>query len=169
MNKIVGTVLVALLALGSSSFAQNSLVGDWVHMPNIDLITDEDKSALIAQATTFPTYADGSALLIRCSDYARYGVEIFFATDKYLGSSEAYDVVYRIDGGTPQRGRWSASTNNEAVFAPNLGISGVVNAMLDGQELIFRVTSFSQDYTYVVPISGLREAIQKLGCYTGTV
>lgn len=169
MNKIVGTLFVAFMALGSAVSAQDSAVGDWFLVSNVDLITDENKSLIAAQATEHPTYADYSAIIIRCDEYSRYGVELYFHADKYLGIEDTYSVVYRVDGGTPQRGNWSASTDNEAAFAPNLGVSGVINALLDAEELVFRISAYSTDYTYVLPISGLREAIQKLGCYTGTL
>lgn len=169
MNKIVGTLLLALVFLGSGAFAQMSAIGDWIHNPNIDLITDEDTSVLIAEATTHPAYADYAALIIRCDALSRYGVEIYLNADKYLGSDDGYDVIYRVDGGTPLRGRWGTSTDHEAAFAPNLGVSGVINNLLDSQELIFRITAYSSDYTYVIPIAGLRPALLKLGCYTGTL
>lgn len=169
MKNHVGTLLLALVFFGSGAFAQMSSIGDWIHNPNIDLITDEDRSVLIAEATTYPSYANYAALIIRCDAQARHGIEIYLNADKYLGSDDAYNVIYRVDGGTPLRGRWGTSTDHEAAFAPELGVSGVINNLLDGQELIFRITAYSSDYTYVLPIAGLRPALQKLGCYTGVL
>lgn len=169
MNRLVGILLVAFVIIGSVSHAQETLIGDWLHVPNVDLITDEDRSLIAARATTFPSYADAASIVVRCSDSGRYGVDLFFVADKYLGSDSSFDVVYRVDGGEAKRGRWGASTTKEAAFAPDLGVSGMVSALLGGSELVFRISAYSQDYTYVVPVSGLRAALGKLGCYTGAL
>lgn len=167
MNKLVGILLVALMAFASVAHSQTTRLGDWLYVPNVDLITDENRSLIGAQATTYPTYADKAAIIIRCSDSARFGVDIYFSADKYIGLDDYYRVAYRIDGAEAQQARWETSTSNEAVFAPDVGVAGIMKGLLDRSELVFRISAYSQDYTYVVPISGLREALDHLGCYTG--
>lgn len=168
MRTIVGRILfTASLFFGTVALAQFTPIGDWLHNENIDLITDEDKSIIVAESSEYPGYAQYSGVVIRCADYLPLGVELYFNADRYLGSGDRYDVIYRIDGGQPISDRWSSSTDSEAAFAPLGAIEPLISSLLDSREMIFRVSTRTANYTYVVPTSGLREAISALGCYTG--
>lgn len=169
MNKLLGAIgLTIVLALAPATLAQQQ-VGDWIYIQNVDLITDENKSAIIAAASDYPEYARYAALIVRCADVSPFGVELYFSADRYLGIEDQYDVVYRIDRGTPSTGSWYASTDYEAAFAPYFEVPSVINELLDTSELIFRISGFSSDYTYVLPVAGLRDALGTLGCYSGTL
>lgn len=168
MKQALWTALVVVTAVASTAIAQETMVGDWILVPRLDLITDENTSLIIAEATTYPSNAEYAALIVRCDDSID-SVEVYFNADKYLGSDDIYDVVFRIDGGTPVPGQWSASTDSLAAFAPYYMVPLVIRMLLDSQELVFRISAYSTDYTYVVPIGGMREAMQALGCYPGTL
>jgi len=166
MRKILGVILLMGFAMLAS--AQTTL-GAWTLLESIDAITDENKSAIGALASDYPSLARNSALVIRCSSSSLRptGVEVFFAASRYLGSDDFYPIIYRIDRGEPVSDRWSASTNKEAAFIPAEKEVEFLSAIMSGSELIFRITGYSQDYTYTVPIHGLNDALYALGCYKG--
>lgn len=165
MRKLVGI----LLLVGFAMLANAQSYGAWTAEKKIDLITDENSSIMVAQATDYPSLARYSALAVRCtsSPLETYGVEVFFAADKYLGIEDYYSVVFRVDKGEPVYMRWSASTNHEAAFLPTNETPRFLSAIKSGSELIFRISGYSQDYTYVVPVRGFNDALFALGCYKG--
>lgn len=108
-----------------------------------------------------------SSSVARAAPLRTTGVEVFFAADTFLGIDDFYPIVYRVDRGEPVRDRWSASTNNRAAFIPPGKEVEFLSAVMSGSELIFRITAYSQDYTFTVPIHGLNDALYALGCYKG--
>lgn len=167
MRKLLGVLLLAgalMTAFGQTFEARH---GSWSLLRDVDLITDENRSGIMGDVTEYPGYSRGAGMVIRCRQGAPYGVEVYFFADQYLGSRASYPVVYRVDGGQPVNASWLKSTTNESVFAPDQAVEGIINDLLDGARLVFRVTSFSGPETYVQPIDGLREALIALGCYTG--
>jgi len=169
MNKFVGTLLVALVALGSAAFAQDTTVGDWLYIENADRFTDENNSFIVAPASDYPSYYDLSGLIIRCAGAKQYGVDIFFDADQYLGSDDYFSLVYRIDREPSVPGSWGASVSGKAVFVPNGQIPVLIQRLQAASEFAIRIETRWGSETYVVPVSGLRGAVAQLGCYTGTL
>jgi len=165
MRKLVGMLLIA----GFTMLASAQTYGAWEISKKVDLITDENSSFIAALATDYPSLARYSAIVVRCTDnaFSPNGIEVFFAADRYLGIEDYHSVIYRVDRGEPVSGRWSASTSNEAVFLPTSDEAEFLSAINAGSELIIRVSGYSQDYTYVVPIHGFNDALYALGCYKG--
>ncbi len=167
MRRILAAVY--LLGVFGLAAAQDATFGPWHYVDNVDLITDENRSSILSGATTYPEYARYSGMAIRCADWSPWGVEVFFIADRYLGIGDYYSVIYRLDQGEPVSSSWSASTSHEGAFAPLSEIPGLLSNMNRASELVFRITSFRQDYTYVVPVQRLNDAIYRLGCYTGSL
>lgn len=160
--------IICALVVSGLAFAQSQF-GDWLYSENIDLITDENTSFIYTLATDYPGYARASGLAIRCSAYGAFGVEVFFNADRYLGSDSSRSVTYRFDSGTPVSQSWASSTSNEAAFMYDHMIPGFLSALNRADQLVFRIASFNNSYTYVVPVKGLNDALYRLGCYAGTL
>lgn len=164
MKRIVGVLAVALAFLASAQ--EPVQLGDWVFFEKVDPITDENTSFAAAPASDSPSYYEG-LFFVRCAPGFDMGVEVFFDADQYLGIDDFYPVVYRIDGGEPQNSRWSISTNGTSVFTPELEIPRIFAALMGASEFVFRVQGYDGPQTYIVPVSGLREVLDALNCYTG--
>lgn len=160
-------LLLVSLSLGSVGFAQE-LFGDWIYIEDIDLITDENTSFIVADASDYPSLARYSGVVIRCDASMSNGVEVFLSADRYLGRSAGSDLVtYRFDRDDPITETWFPSTDREALFAPDRVISGFLSRLNNAEQLVFRVSSTSETFTYVVPVAGFNDALYRLGCYTG--
>lgn len=164
MKKVI--VLISLI-LGSVGFAE-VLFGDWLYVEQIDLITDENTSFIVAEASDYPSLARASGVLIRCEASMPDGVDVLLVADRYLGhSAEAERVTYRFDRAEPVTERWIPSTSRKTLFAPDRVASGFLSQMNAAEQVVFRVSSTSETLTYVVPVAGFNDALYRLGCYTG--
>lgn len=145
------------------------LLPEWDLTARIDPITDENTSFIGVFASDYPSLARYSALVLRCTSdpYESSGVEIYFAADRYLGIEDYYSVTYRVEKSEPVSSRWSAATNNEAAFLPTSRHADFLSAINKGSELVVRISGYSQDYTYVLPLNGFNDALYALGCYKG--
>ena len=107
--------------------------------------------------------SDTADLYIRCSEGAT-SLYIVLA-DKFLADSEDYgQVTYRVDNQKAKTYSFSASTDNKALgqWSGQYAIP-VVKHLMDAQQVIVRITPYNESpVTVTFPISGLRQAIQRL-------
>jgi len=165
MKRIVGTLLTTLTVLGAAASAQNTVVGDWLYLERIDPFTDEDKS-FISVSPIQPSASESDYFGIACMPgFAKaYGVNVAFMGSSYI-ADDATEVTYRVDSKPAVTQRWGAYdvlVSPEPAFAKAL-----IDQMLGGEKLALRYQASSSRPTYFFSIKGLREALNKLSCYTG--
>ncbi len=166
---MLGVTLITLLsaaALAQAGPPQH--FGYWTYSPQVDRISDLDRSIVYAVATMHPPYAKG-AMVVRCDVLSASGVSVYFDADRYLGYEDYYLVTYRVDKDRPNTNPWGASVDGEAVFLPEGSVRRVLNALAAGEELVVRIAAFDGDVDYVLPIQGLKGALEAQGCYTGAL
>ncbi|HEX7039082.1 MAG TPA: hypothetical protein VF202_03090 [Trueperaceae bacterium] len=165
MKQVMGALILALACFAGAQ--DMVMLGDWGYIEQIDPITDANTSGAVALASQSPSYYQG-ALIVRCSTYIGSEIDLFFDSDQYLGSDDLFSVVYRIDGGEPQSGWWDVSTDNTAVFVPDRDLPQLVTALAGASEMVIRVQAYDGPQTYIIPVSGFREVLDAMGCYTGS-
>ena len=162
----VAAFITVFMCVGSAGFSQS--IGSWVYSQRRDAITDDDTSMVFARAAEYPRFADGAALVIRCSRGSPNGVSVFFGADRYLGSADRVPVAYRIGSEAAIESQWNASVSNEAVFVPAGEQASFLAAVRRNPRLVIRISAFRESYTYVVDTAGLGGALTRLTCYTGS-
>lgn len=149
-------------------------LGQWRYVERVDPITDKNTSYIRAGTTAID-------LVVRCHERdwelsdpeLENGVEVYVATKRHLGVRDYYRVTYRVDSREPVTASWIASSNHQGAFARISvweGYNGVHDFLQEialGTNLIFRIAAFDGDHTYTLRVDGFRNALEKLGCYTG--
>ena len=129
--------------------------GNWGHIENVDLMSDEDKSAVY-------TVKEKQTIVVRCD--GNNGFDVIIRPDEYIGS-EAAPVAWRIDGGDIQNSRMGLSTRGTAVFVPNSIKAEFASSLRSASEIVIRVTDFrGTPITFAIDVTGASEAFGQLSC-----
>jgi hypothetical protein len=156
MNKLWGALLIAL-SLGVG-FAQK--YGVWTYNETVDLITDEKRSLVFAGASEYPEYARDAALSIGC--VAGDWVVVFMA-DRYIGSAERVEAVYRVDAREPVSTSWIVLNSGEAIVLEPTRVPALLAELAVANRFVIRISpTYTIPLTYVIPTSGAQAALGAL-------
>lgn len=170
MNKIVGTLLVTLVALlvGGFAAAQGiTFVGNWFIQVSLDPITDENSSSMGVMPDSYPSLGRSDVLGVSCDDIGSNGVSLILVGSNYI-STNTVSVTYRVDSNSPVTAAWR-STDAAVSPRPGAEMQALIDEMLLGSTIAIRYRAYDTTVTYVYPIAQFGEALQKLGCYTGSL
>jgi len=146
---------LALSSLIMSAPVAASQVGNWNYLENVDLMSDENKSAVY-------TIKEKQTISVRCDGNNSFNVII--QPDEYIGS-EAAPVAWRIDGGDVQQSRMNLSTRGTAVFVPSSIKAGFVDSIRNASKIVIRVTDFrGTKITFSIDLTGANESLNQLSC-----
>lgn len=159
---VLGLIVAALV--GS---AVGQTYGSWWYVPDIDRITDENRSYVYTEGTD--RYRGRSPLLaLRCNLASFHtGIEVFVYSPQALSDPEVVSVTYRVDRREPHTWFWGMGTSGDAAFMNVFDVWGFLVESVQGSEVAIRIHDRSGDITYVFPLRGLSAALAALGCYTG--
>jgi hypothetical protein len=146
---------LALSSLILTAPAMASQNGNWRYLENVDLMSDEDKSAVY-------TAKEKETIVVRCD--GNNGFDVIIRPDEYIGSDPA-PVAWRIDGGDIQNSRMGLSTQGTAAFVPGSIKAEFANSLRNASEIVIRVTDFrGTPITFVIDVTGANEAFSQLSC-----
>ena len=165
--RAIGCAFVLVLLCGSVGLAQEErVVGAWTVIRDVDLITDEDSSYIYSVAFDGPSAARAAGPTVMCSTSGSSGVLVVFMIDRYMGSGDTAEVVYRIDGGPPVSMEWWL-LGGDVVAPPPGDMDRVLRDWVDSSTLVFRASTRLSTYTFQADVAGLRAALVELRCYRG--
>jgi hypothetical protein len=129
--------------------------GNWMHVEQIDLMTDKDTSHIGSLASS------GEGLVaVRC---AESGYEIVMSFD-YLGDKYT-DVTLRFDSNDPFTVAANPSTSGKGRFIVHRDRPMVIEQMKAGKRMVARARSYRGNYeTFAIDLTGFSDAVAKLGC-----
>lgn len=161
-------ILVALAAPGYAVAQATAFVGDWLILKSIDPFTDDNDSTMGAIPSDYPTLGSNDLLAFGCKPSGQNGIVLALMGSNYV-SENTVVVTYRVDTNPPVTDIWRKLNTDVVGPLPGAETQALIDAMLDGSKIAIRYSAYSTTATYIYPISGLREALRELGCYTGTL
>ncbi len=156
------TLFSLLFVLGLSlSFAQEQF-DSFVYAENIDAMTDMDTSFIYTIETDAVGYREGSLIWICAQDgLLRLGVN----ADEFLDSDDTTLVSYRFDKGTPETAILTLVPEGTGAYATGSTLEKMTAAALAASTMVVRFEDYrGSDYTYIFSLTGLSDALGKLGC-----
>lgn len=162
MKMLVGVLLLMAVVRGFAA-AQGVVAGDWTVDTVTDPITDEIRTYMWATASDYPEFATNAVLIVLCDANTH---RVMFLPDRYVGSDDTIEAVYRIDSREPAVVAWQILSGGERVLLPERRVAAFVRDLTVATRVAIRLTpSFSASLTYVIPVSGARTALNGLtGC-----
>ena len=145
-------VLTALTILSASFIAQ----AEWVHIENVDLMTDEDKSIIATN--------DGRRKMItlRCDKESPKGYYVILSFD-YLGESN--DVYVRFDKDKQFKVNGAESTRGNAIFINSENYEKLLNGFKAKSKVAFQTTDFRGTKKQAVfDLNGFSKELSKMNC-----
>ncbi len=164
MNKLWGTLLAALACTALAQSIERH--GAWTLERALDPFTDEDQSIVYVAPVEYPSLGGDDFLAIGCGDgsFAADGVSMILLSSEYI-SERNTEVIYRVDSNAPVTRNWFAT--DSSVTPQPMYMQALIAEMLTGSKLVIRYQAYRSSPTYTFEISGLREALARLACYTG--
>ena len=150
--------MAKLILVSSFLFLFSTASQAWEHYQNTDPFTDEDRSMVIA------TSEDGiGELVVRC-DFD--GMNLLIYMEGMNVADTGIPVMWRFDKGEVVTAtNWSASLDNYGAYAPLDIVGGLVDNMMTGTRVFFRVTNndaISLDFSFT--LAGFIAQLNKLTC-----
>lgn len=157
MSSVIRAVLAA--ALMSVALAQKPLaVGDW-HL-------NASSSSMLTHPERAPASSSESRLEIACVPNGTLGIQITLYGSSLI-TNRLTGVTYRVDSGTAVTQTWAVEDNVHVSPGTPEDAQELIAAMLAGAKIAIQYIAYTSSPTFVFPISGLRESLHVLGCYTG--
>lgn len=158
---LISGLAVFSLGLASTSTAQglfSGKIGNFSYFREIDKITDEDTSFIVAEANE-----GNGELTWRCLDNSLY---IYVVPEESTFSEESYSVAFRFDkedSGTLDG--WLPSSDKEALFVASEYIDWfTIESSTRNQIIIRTMGDNGKPVTSTYKLNGLKDSLKKLSC-----
>lgn len=135
--------------------------GAWKRTASKDSMSGKQSITLEMPASRFASDKYGrkirSSLIVQCRDSR---TAVIVNTDTFL-STQGIQVTHKIDGGKPVTRTWSASTDYQAMFAPQA--IGLLKAMQSADDLLVRLTPHGESpIEFHYTIAGLQNYVPEI-------
>lgn len=159
MKRLLAALLVCGFVL--SQEAQPERIGDFTVEVRSDLMTDEDRSAIVSADTL--SSRSQAALTMRCRGTR---LEILVVADELIDRDAGSSIFVRVDAGVPSVFTGSRSTNGRALFLGQGDLSRLIELLQRANKATVRLGDIRlESYTYRFGTTGLKDALAKLKCY----
>lgn len=159
-------LLALLLALTGVAFGQER-IGDWTITTKTDIFTDETTAYAALFPLEHPSGGVGDALVVGCfeHDVAPLGATILARSSMPIIGDDV-EVLYRVDDREAVTRMWWSNGQSVGPLTPSAQRE-VLTDLIGGERFALRYTALGNVRTYVYVVTGFREVLAVLGCYTG--